>query len=117
LNQQDLDGADQPPIVTEIYEDDLVGGGGSAPKKLHLHLPDSPNNNNPDGVGSSDQIFEFNPSEIADKKLTTKQHARQSLHAPQYESTSEDLGKEEFDDNVKGARSKSSRMEHNLKRT
>lgn len=93
----------------------MVGGGGSAPTKLHL--PDSPNNNNPDGVGSSDQIFEFNPSDIPDKKLTSKQHARQSLHAPQYESTSEDLGKEEFDDNVKGARSKSSRMEHNLKRT
>jgi hypothetical protein len=77
-------------------------------------MPDSPNNNNPDGVGSSDQIFEFNPSEIPDKKLTSKQNSRRSLHAPQYESSSEDLGKDDFVDTVKGVRSKSSRMDHNL---
>jgi hypothetical protein len=39
--------------MTEIFEEDLAGnGGGSAPTKLIM--PDSPNNNNPDGVGSSD---------------------------------------------------------------
>jgi hypothetical protein len=38
--------------MTEIFEEDLAGNGGSAPKKLVM--PDSPNNNNPDGVGSSD---------------------------------------------------------------
>jgi len=80
-------------------------------------LPDSPNNNNPDGVGSSDQIFEFNPSEMPDKNLINKHQARRSLHAPQYESTSEDLAKEELEDkDIKGLRSKSSRMDHNLKK-
>ena len=34
LNQQDLESAEnQPPVITELYEDDLVGGGGSAPTK------------------------------------------------------------------------------------
>ena len=40
--------------MTEIYADDDIVG--SAPTKLNNS--DSPhNNNNPDGVGSSDQIF------------------------------------------------------------
>ena len=57
FNQIDLldndNRTEAPPVITEIYaDDDLVG---SAPTKLNNS--DSPHNNNPDGVGSSDQIF------------------------------------------------------------
>jgi hypothetical protein len=72
-------------------------------------MPDSPNNNNPDGVGSSDQIFEFNPSEIVDKKLVEDKETRRSLHAPQYESSSEENNIDDLKNSEKGARSKSSK--------